>query len=290
MKKSIFLLLLLPLFAHPQIPDPMPGTYVNDFANVLSPEQEAVLNDSIRSIEKKSSVQLAIVLVNKLPNGMSIEDYSLNLGRKWHVGNANNGLVYVASIDEHKQRLEVASALQGDVTDSKAEEVMDDTKQYYRQKDYYSGLKALVQNISVALDPALKKQNLLAAQEKEKAHEKQIVNLKTFGVWLGGLVLLLFACLPFYLRRKRKIELKAVETEKEEQKRGNRENDLFNKRMREYNRPNSIVMLPTEYTDTTDYSTKHKSSSNSDDGNWGSGSSSSSSDSGFDGGGASSGW
>ena len=112
MKKILLLLLILSgQIGFAQIPTPQKNTYINDFAHVLTADQVKSLNQNIFEIEKSSGVQLAVVLVDKIPKGYEIEDYALLIGRKWHVGKNENGIVYVASISQHKQRLEIARGL-----------------------------------------------------------------------------------------------------------------------------------------------------------------------------------
>lgn len=172
MKKIILIITALFSVAFAQIPDPMPNTYVNDAAGVLTAQQIQVLNDSVLSIEKSSSVQIAIVLVNQLPSGMDISDFTLQIGRKWHVGNAHNGLVYAASISEHKQRLEVADGLQGDIPDLSALQILEGIKPHFKQQQHFEGLLTLLAGIHQKVDPVAKEQSRLAAIEYDKKVDK----------------------------------------------------------------------------------------------------------------------
>jgi uncharacterized membrane protein YgcG len=136
-----------------QIPKPMKNTYVNDFANVLTADQVKTLNQQIFDIEQQTSVQFAIVLVSNLPADFEIEDYSLLLARKWHVGKNKNGLVYVAAIQQHKQRLEPASGLQSTFTADACLGIMDSIKPSFKAGDYFAGLQTLVTQVQGALLP-----------------------------------------------------------------------------------------------------------------------------------------
>lgn len=172
MKKLLCFLALIPLLTLAQIPEPMPNTYVNDFANVLTKDQIQNLNERIRLIETKSSVQFAIVLIQKLPN-VTIADYSIELGRKWHVGNARNGLVYVIAISDRKQDLSVASALEGTITDADALELTETTKPFFRNGDYFGGLNELITGVENQLEPALVTQKQLGNEEKIKKEDQK---------------------------------------------------------------------------------------------------------------------
>lgn len=210
MKQLLFLLFLLPLLAVGQIPNPMPNTYVNDFANVLEQVQILKLNEKISSIEKKSSVQIAVVIVNDLPPNMEIEEYSLGIGRSWHVGNANNGLVYVIAINKKQHRLEVSSKLEGDIPDISALNI--NIKPYYRNKDYYGGINYFLDDIGKQLDPVLREQLKLAEIERKKKDDKIKDNFNTFLFWVLGIGLVLsLVGLYFNKRNKRLKKLKEEE-------------------------------------------------------------------------------
>lgn len=308
------LLLLLPLFSAAQIPDPKPNTYVNDLAGTLTPAQVQLLNDSILAIEKRSSVQIAVILVDKL-DGISIEDYAIGVGRKWHVGNAANGLVYVVSIQDRKQRLEVARALQFEITDYTAMQLTDQMKPFLREKDYYGGIALLLKGISEKLNPILQQQKALAKAEMDKKNANDANGLLWFMV-IGVAVIGASVWLVIYWQRRKE---KAEQNEREQRENAqrteahseiaiiNQVNALRRKhklppmpvdRIPPYSpyippTPSPVIYdapLPARYT--RDEPSK---SDDSSYGNWGSGSSSGSdsgssssdSSSGYDGGGAS---
>lgn len=186
MKKLFLFLVLAPLFALSQLPEPLPETYINDLSGQLTAIQVKTLNDTIAAIEKRSSVQVAVVILKKLPENISIEDYATGIGRKWHVGNANNGLVYILSISQRKQRLEVARALQSRITDLEALRLTDAMKPGLRNKDYFNAILVLLQGISDKLNPVLKEQLALAKEETAKKDSGY-----SFSWWLFfGLVVL----------------------------------------------------------------------------------------------------
>lgn len=175
---SLFILLFVAQFTLAQIPKPQKNTYVNDFAHVLTKAQKDALNVKIHAIERTTSVQMAIVLVDKLPKNYEIEDFALLIGRKWHVGKNKNGLVYVAAIKQHKQRLEVAQKLTTMVSDSASSEMLSGIKPFFKQKDYDGGLQYLISQIQEVVHP-------LAVQHPQKIADKQQVpdSKKNFDIW-----------------------------------------------------------------------------------------------------------
>ncbi|WP_342645856.1 TPM domain-containing protein [Mucilaginibacter sp. CSA2-8R] len=145
--KSLLLLLslLTATLGFAKIPEPQKNTYVNDYAHVLSKKQIEVLNERIRKFENKTTVQLAVVLVNYVPSDYTIDEFATVIGRRWHVGTNDNGLVYVLAIKQRLQRLEVARNLQATITDADAEQILDTVKANLRSKHYGSAIYNIVE-------------------------------------------------------------------------------------------------------------------------------------------------
>lgn len=77
-----------------QIPQAIKGKMVNDFAEVLSSKDEALLEQQLRTFNDSTSTQIAIVTVNSL-DGMQPNQYATELAHKWGVGQKgkDNGIV-----------------------------------------------------------------------------------------------------------------------------------------------------------------------------------------------------
>lgn len=168
-----------------QIPDPIPNTYINDLTQKLSPEQIRTLNDSILSIEKRTSVQIAVIIIPSLPPDIEIEDYAREVGNKWGVGNAQNGVVYVASLQEHKQRLEIARNLEGDLPDVVCLHITDDLKPFLRAENYAGAIGELVKQINDRVDPVAKEQLRLAEIESNKKRDRELRSVMVGLGWIS---------------------------------------------------------------------------------------------------------
>jgi uncharacterized membrane protein YgcG len=154
MLRLILLIVFFPLVCFGQIPDPKPDTYINDYTNNLQPGEIQKLNEKILHLEKETTVQLAILLINDLPGGMSLEDFARTVGNRWKVGNNHNGLVYVAALNERKHRLEVARNLEGEIPDIKAFTIIEGMKPYLAAKEYYNALELLISSLEIELGAA----------------------------------------------------------------------------------------------------------------------------------------
>ncbi len=115
-----------------------------DQANLLSPDQEAALNQRLEALEQASSRQLVIATVPSL-EGYEIEDYGYRLGRHWQIGQggANNGVVLIVAPTERKVRIEVGYGLEGIVTDALSSQIINGViLPRFRDNDYPGGIAA----------------------------------------------------------------------------------------------------------------------------------------------------
>lgn len=124
MKFKILQIVLLLLIFSPiasAIEYPSPVGYVNDFANMLSPGDKERLNNEITSIERDTTVEIAIVTVDSL-QGVSVEEYAVKLFEKWGIGKKsnNNGLLILVAKNEREYRIETGYGLEGTINAARA--------------------------------------------------------------------------------------------------------------------------------------------------------------------------
>jgi uncharacterized protein len=121
---------------------PNPPRLVNDFANVLSPEQVDILERKLVALDDSTSNQIAVVLVKTL-DGNAIEEYSVKLFREWGIGNKknNNGVLIVASMDDHKIWITVGYGLEGAIPDAMASSIYrNEMVPEFKAGNYYRGI------------------------------------------------------------------------------------------------------------------------------------------------------
>ena len=160
MKKLSFLIsLLFSLSAFAQISNVVPNRsnppkLVNDFANVLTPDQVDALERKLVAYDDSTSNQIAIVILPAITDQKGveypIEDVGLKLLRDWGVGNKknNNGIVIVAAMQERKLRIEVGYGLEGAIPDVTANSIIrNDIQPNFKNKNYYRGLDNAVNSI-----------------------------------------------------------------------------------------------------------------------------------------------
>lgn len=130
-------------------PKPNPQKLVNDFADALSGDEEVELEKMLVKYDDSTSNQVAIVLVNSL-QGYPVEDFALKIFREWGIGNqkTNNGVLILASIAEHKVRIEVGYGLEGAIPDAIASRIIrNDIAPNFRNEKYFEGLKSAATSI-----------------------------------------------------------------------------------------------------------------------------------------------
>ena len=92
---------------------------VVDQAGVLSPAAKRELETVLAAHENNTTNQLVIVTTRSL-GGKAIEEYSLELGRRWGIGQKgkDNGALLVVAPNDKQVRIEVGYGLEGVLTDA----------------------------------------------------------------------------------------------------------------------------------------------------------------------------
>lgn len=153
-----FLLTLVPLstaqmlVADVPVP-PMPDTYVLDEAGVLSDFTEEQLNAQLEQFETETSTQIVVVTLDNLL-GYPIETVSLEIGRRWGVGQEefDNGVVFLIAPNEELARIEVGRGLEGIMPDTVAYRILDGVAiPYFKEGNYDQGVLEGTQTIMAAV-------------------------------------------------------------------------------------------------------------------------------------------
>ena len=136
------------------------GYMVNDWAWVLTYDEDVYLENLCRSIEEETTVEIYIVTTTDL-EGYDINRYSYLLFNEWGIGqeDVNNGLLltlYYEDINEthfaYEFRLEVGRGLEGAITDSEAGRITRDNitpwfDLYYFAYGFEDGILELYEEI-----------------------------------------------------------------------------------------------------------------------------------------------
>jgi uncharacterized protein len=144
---AIFLLNVASGFAQGSIPGaPVPPRLVNDFAQILSPDELQNLESKLVAFNDSTSVQIAVVIVPTL-NGYEKADFANQLGEKWGVGGSkfDNGIVVLikpkSSSENGEAFIATGYGVEGAIPDATAYDIVNNEMiPYFKQNDYYGGI------------------------------------------------------------------------------------------------------------------------------------------------------
>lgn len=126
-------------------PKPTDDFFVNDFAGLLEPADQAEMQQAGEALYRATKAQVVVVTVDSL-EGQSIEEYSIALAREWGIGDAeqDNGVLLLLALEEREVRVEVGSGLEGAITDVGAWQI---TQHYgiehFKADEFSAGLTAM---------------------------------------------------------------------------------------------------------------------------------------------------
>ncbi|MEW6598489.1 MAG: TPM domain-containing protein [Pseudomonadota bacterium] len=161
--------LLAPARAELQYPE-LTGRVVDD-AHLLSAEQQAELTAKLKALEDKNGRQVVVATVPSL-QGDDIEDFAVNLGRHWAIGQKgkNDGTLFLIAPSERKVRIEAGPGVQDVLTDAMTGVIIDRViLPRFKAGDMAGGIMAGTDAIvqQLGLDPeAAHAQAVQAAQQR----------------------------------------------------------------------------------------------------------------------------
>jgi len=119
-----FVLAAAPAFAALSIPD-RPNSYVNDYADAISSDTEARLEDALGRFERETSNQVVVAVFESL-SGEVLEDTTIRLAQKWKVGQAgkDNGVILAVFMVDRAVRIETGYGLEGALPDATAHAII----------------------------------------------------------------------------------------------------------------------------------------------------------------------
>jgi uncharacterized protein len=135
-------------YGQKKVPD-QAGRLVHDEANVLSANDVAMLEYTLRAEEDSTSNQIAVLIVPSL-EGDDIDSYANRVFNTWKLGKEkkDNGVLFLIAIEDRKMRIEPGAGLEGVLTDAQSSRInRNQVAPHFRQGDYAGGIKAAVVGI-----------------------------------------------------------------------------------------------------------------------------------------------
>lgn len=164
----IFIFFLLTgLFVNAQVPQkPYPIQFVNDYAQIFSPQQQNNLERILGAFSDSTSNQIVIVTMSNL-QGMDRADLAYRIGEEWQVGQKDfdNGIVILIKPKNNtKGEVFIATGygLEGVITDALSRRIIEQQMiPAFQQNDYYQGV---INALNILLPAAMGEYNY--AQEE----------------------------------------------------------------------------------------------------------------------------
>lgn len=148
---------LLPLSLGAQSYPDYTEPYVNDFAYLLSVEQEDVLREKLQELRRETDIEFTVVVIDNMSDyghEGAIEPFATGLFNAWGVGDAtrNDGVMLLVARLDRVLRIEVGSGYGDDKNDAMAAIIDDKIIPNFRDGDYFRGIErgvdAIVHEVS----------------------------------------------------------------------------------------------------------------------------------------------
>ncbi len=138
---SLFAILVFCTFLVCAVPSHSTQFYVNDYADVLSPETETEILNAGLTLNSETTAQVVVLTVSEL-DGKDIADFAVETLRSWEIGSADddNGVLIVLAVEERQVWITVGYGLEGTLTDIRTGQLQDQyAVPYYRNDDFDTG-------------------------------------------------------------------------------------------------------------------------------------------------------
>lgn len=146
----LFLFACLPLRAETVAGLPAPTGYVNDFAQVLSPDVKQQVEALCTAVDRQAHAQIAVVTIKTLDNDQSVEEFTTELEEKWKVGakGTDRGVIMVLVMTPRRGRIEVGYGLEGILNDAKVGDIGRSMTDDAKAGDYNAAIPLGVRQIA----------------------------------------------------------------------------------------------------------------------------------------------
>ncbi len=119
--------------------------WIFDYENVLSDNQEYMLDSIIREFESQTTNEIIIVTVDNIGEFDKMVEYAVDFGEKHGIGKKekDNGLVILFSKNMRETFLATGYGTEKVLKDEICKAIIDSTMiPYFKDQDYFGGLKA----------------------------------------------------------------------------------------------------------------------------------------------------
>jgi len=106
---------------------PRPVGYVNDFAGIISPQAEQLIESIALQVKGKTGAEIAVATIEST-GGIDIEQYAVDLFMNWGIGERgkDNGVLILVAFKDRKLWIKPGYGVEGAVPDARAFQIYRD--------------------------------------------------------------------------------------------------------------------------------------------------------------------
>lgn len=153
-------------------------------------------------------LQVGVCIVEKIPDGSTLESVSNETFRKWQVGFAgtNNGVLLYIAMEDRQFRIETSDNASILLTDVEAKRILESARSFFRAKEYSEGVFYIVNAIGDSFygteeAPAILKDANLPKEEKRSFLLKVIIGILDFLSTESGSQLFVILIIFYFIFR-----------------------------------------------------------------------------------------
>lgn len=145
------------VFTVESTPNPKKGRangYVSDPADIISANEEQIINQMLWDLEQKSTAQIAVVMLPSIGNEVP-KNFAVDLFEEWGIGQADtdNGLLILTVMDQRRTEFEVGYGLEPILTDAVCLRIgTDEIVPFFKQGRFGSGIVSALTRVNQFLD------------------------------------------------------------------------------------------------------------------------------------------
>lgn len=181
--RAALLLVLLPLAGRAaEVIPPAPENHFNDEAHVVTPAVARQLNEQLAQFERDTSNQLLVAIYPHMTSDSSIEDYTVRVFERWHVGQKgrSNGAVLFIFSQDRRLRIATGYGLEGALPDALCKRIIaDEITPRLRAGDVDAAVSAGVRAMIAAAKGEYRGTGRTARESSRG---------RTGGGWTGGVI------------------------------------------------------------------------------------------------------
>jgi uncharacterized protein len=171
------------------------NSYVSNPDRLLNDQTVAEINVMLDSLEKKTSAQVAVVMLNSIGDE-DIFEFAQSLFMKWGIGKSSNdnGLLILFVKDKRTVRFHTGNGLEGILPDAICKRIQTQKMvPFFKEGNIDAGMKAGIEEVTkIIANPNYTEEINEATSKSETLDPADVSMLMAFGYFVIGIIIFLF--------------------------------------------------------------------------------------------------